>query len=45
VDETITRLYSKWFEAPIPPKSIVLRMPMSPHLKANLTHLSDKPAL
>jgi glutamate/aspartate transport system substrate-binding protein len=53
VDATITRLmrsgefsrlYSKWFEAPIPPKGVNLQMPMSRQLKANLKDFSDKPA-
>jgi len=53
VDQTIarlmksgefTRLYAKWFESPIPPKGVVLNMPMSEQLKANLIALSDKPA-
>ncbi|WP_205629897.1 transporter substrate-binding domain-containing protein [Dechloromonas denitrificans] len=52
VDGTITRLmksgefarlYNKWFESPIPPKGVVLGMPMSKQLKANLKALSDKP--
>lgn len=38
-----TKLYSKWFEAPIPPKGIVLNMPMSQPLKNNLKVRSDKP--
>jgi ABC-type amino acid transport substrate-binding protein len=38
-----TKLYSKWFEAPIPPKGIVLNMPMSQQLKNNLKARSDKP--
>jgi glutamate/aspartate transport system substrate-binding protein len=38
------RLYAKWFESPIPPKGVVLGMPMSPRLKDNLKALSDKPA-
>lgn len=54
VDGTITRLmktgefsrlYTKWFESPIPPKGMNLNMPMSDRLKANLTEPSDKPAL
>lgn len=54
VDGTITRLmksgefatlYTKWFESPIPPKGVNLNLPMSPQLKANLTALSDKPAM
>ena len=38
-----TRLYAKWFESPIPPKGVVLNMPMSKQLKANLKAMSDKP--
>jgi len=38
-----TRLYAKWFESPIPPKGVVLGMPMSKQLKANLKAMSDKP--
>ena len=54
VDGTITRLvksgefarlYTKWFESPIPPKGTNLALPMSDQLKANLKELSDKPAL
>lgn len=54
VDGTISRLmksgefaklYAKWFESPIPPKGMVLNMPMSDQLKANLVALSDKPAM
>lgn len=53
VDGTITRLmrsgefstlYAKWFESPIPPKGMVLNMPMSEQLTANTKALSDKPA-
>lgn len=39
-----TRLYARWFQAPIPPKGVVLQMPMSDALKANLKALSDRPA-
>lgn len=54
VDGTITRmmksgefatLYTKWFESPIPPKGVNLSLPMSAELKANITGLSDKPAM
>ena len=54
VDGTITRLiksgdfaklYTKWFESPIPPKGTNLGLPMSDQLKANLKALSDKPAI
>lgn len=53
VDGTITRLmksgefaklYSKWFESPIPPKGVNLGMPMSAQLKKNLKAPSDQPA-
>ena len=37
------RIYAKWFEAPIPPRGINLRMPMSDALKANLKAHSDQP--
>jgi glutamate/aspartate transport system substrate-binding protein len=39
-----TRLYRQWFESPIPPKGMVLNMPMGDALKGNLTALSDRPA-
>lgn len=53
VDGTITRLmttgefsslYSKWFESPIPPREVNLRMPMSDELKNNLKVRSDSPS-
>ena len=40
-----TRLYTKWFTSPIPPKGVNLNLPMSDDLKANLKALSDKPAM
>ncbi len=40
-----TKLYTKWFESPIPPKGVNLNLPMSPQLKDNLKALSDKPAM
>jgi len=40
-----TRLYAKWFQSPIPPKGVILNMPMSEQLKANLKAYSDQPAL
>ena len=40
-----TRLYTKWFMSPIPPKGVNLNLAMSEQLKANLKELSDKPAL
>lgn len=54
VDGTLTRLmrsgefdrlYKKWFESPIPPKGVVLSMPMGAQLKANLKARSDQPAM
>ena len=38
------KLYTRWFESPIPPKSINLNAPMSKELRENLTKLSDQPA-
>jgi glutamate/aspartate transport system substrate-binding protein len=38
------QLYAKWFQSPIPPRSINLNAPMSQELRDNLTALSDKPA-
>ncbi len=37
------RMYVRWFQAPIPPKGVVMDMPMSDALKANMKALSDKP--
>lgn len=37
------RLYTGWFQSPIPPRQAVLGMPMSAALQANLKALSDKP--
>lgn len=39
------RIYSKWFESPIPPRGANLDMPMSEALTKNLKELSDKPAM
>jgi glutamate/aspartate transport system substrate-binding protein len=39
-----TRLYTKWFQSPIPPKGINLNAPMDKALVDNLKALSDKPA-
>jgi ABC-type amino acid transport substrate-binding protein len=39
------RMYTKWFESPIPPKGANLGLPMSQQLKDNLKALSDKPAM
>ena len=38
------KLYTKWFQSPIPPKGINLNAPMSPELIENMKALSDKPA-
>lgn len=38
------KLYTKWFQSPIPPKGINLNAPMSDELKENLKVMSDKPA-
>lgn len=37
------KLYSKWFESPIPPHSVLLNMPMSQQLRKNLKDHGDKP--
>ena len=39
-----TRLYTKWFQSPIPPKGINLNAPMDKALVDNLKAMSDKPA-
>ncbi len=39
------KMYSKWFESPIPPKGTNLSLPMSQPLKDNLKTMSDKPAM
>jgi glutamate/aspartate transport system substrate-binding protein len=39
-----TKLYTKWFQSPIPPKGINLNAPMSKELIDNMKALSDKPA-
>lgn len=39
------RMYARWFESPIPPKGVVLGMPMSAPLKANIRALGDRPAM
>ena len=39
-----SKLYTKWFESPIAPKGMNLKLPMSQQLKDNLQELSDKPA-
>ena len=39
-----TKLYTKWFMSPIPPKGINLNAPMSKELIDNMKALSDKPA-
>ena len=38
------KLYTKWFQSPIPPKGINLNAPMSQELIDNMKVLSDKPA-
>lgn len=37
-------LYVKWFESPIPPKGVMLDMPMGEALRANMKAMSDQPA-
>lgn len=38
----INKLYSKWFESPIPPKNVNLKFPMPPELKELIKSPSDK---
>lgn len=38
-----SRLYDKWFMAPIPPRNASLNMPMSDALRENLRVRSDQP--
>ena len=38
------KMYTKWFQSPIPPKGINLNAPMSKELVDNMKELSDKPA-
>lgn len=40
----LTKLYNKWFNAPIPPKGVVLNVPMSEALKAVIANPNDNPA-
>ena len=53
VDETIVglmksgefeQIYDKWFMNPIPPKGVILNMPMSEKLKAAIANPNDRPA-
>jgi glutamate/aspartate transport system substrate-binding protein len=37
----INKLYNKWFEKPIPPKNIDLKVPMSAELKKIIAHPTD----
>ncbi|OPA92353.1 amino acid ABC transporter substrate-binding protein [Pseudomonas fluorescens] len=40
----INKIYSKWFESPIPPKGLNLNFPMSDKVKDLIANPSDKPA-
>ena len=40
----ITKIYDKWFQAPIPPKGLNLNFPMSDELKALIANPTDKAA-
>jgi glutamate/aspartate transport system substrate-binding protein len=37
----INKVYNKWFERPIPPKNIDLKVPMSKELKKVIAHPTD----
>ena len=52
VDDALTRvfksgdamkIYEKWFQKPIPPKSITLNFPLSPALKKAIATPTDSP--
>ena len=40
----INKIYSKWFESPIPPKKLNLNFPMSDKVKELIKNPTDKPA-
>jgi len=40
----LEKIYSKWFESPIPPKGLNLNFPMSDKVKELIANPSDKPA-
>lgn len=40
----LTKLYNQWFNAPIPPKGVVLNVPMSDALKSVIAMPNDNPA-
>ena len=40
-DGTVARLYTKYFERPIPPRQINLNLPMSDFLKRALANPTD----
>jgi glutamate/aspartate transport system substrate-binding protein len=42
LDGVVSRLYSKWFLAPIPPNNVALGIPMSPLLRDQLRWPSDR---
>ncbi|RZJ48508.1 MAG: amino acid ABC transporter substrate-binding protein, partial [Acidovorax sp.] len=39
------KLYTKWFNSPVPPRNQNLSLPMSKELRDNLAAQSDKPAI
>ena len=39
------RMYDRWFQSPIPPKNVNLKVPMSRELRESLKKPSDKPAI
>jgi glutamate/aspartate transport system substrate-binding protein len=52
VDETLAalmrsgefeKLYTRWFESPIPPRAINIQLPMSDALKRAIKEPNDKP--
>jgi glutamate/aspartate transport system substrate-binding protein len=44
VSGEINSIYDKWFNQPIPPKGLNLKLPMSTELKTIIAHPKDQPA-
>lgn len=42
IDGVVGRLYTKWFQSPIPPHKVILDIPMSPLLRDQLRWPSDR---
>ena len=40
----INKMYTQWFETPIPPKNVNMQFPMSDKMKEIIAHPNDKAA-